>query len=94
MFRRIFPKDIRLSISTRIAHIFGIYVFFRCTFYIFNNKHIENSCAQSKSDELLENTIRISHEFKNFETQSELVKLAIRLSNDKNNKMAKSSKQF
>ncbi|NLK46067.1 MAG: HAMP domain-containing protein [Treponema sp.] len=84
MFRRIFPKDIRLSISTRIALIFGILTFFfvALSTYLITNT-LKTAVLNQKSDELLENTIRISHEFKNFETQSELVKLAIRLSNDK-----------
>lgn len=84
MLNRLKPKDIRLSISTRIALIFCVLTFFIVSLstYIITNL-LKTTVLSQKSDELIENTKRISNEFNDYEIQSELVSIALKLANEK-----------
>lgn len=84
MFKRLKRKDIRLSISTRIALIFCLLTFLIVSIstYLITNI-LKTTVLAQKSDELIENTKRISAEFKDYDIQSELITLAIKLSDEK-----------
>ena len=84
MFKSLKRKDIRLSISTRIALLFCIltFVIVSLSTYLITTT-LKTTLLGQKSDELRENTKRISNEFASFRTQSDLVTLAAKLADEK-----------
>ena len=86
MFSRLKPKDIRLSISTRIALIFCILTFLIVSLstYLITSL-LKTTVLSQKSDELIEHTKRISNEFLDEETQSEFITIAIKLAQEEPN---------